>query len=116
MSEKPRRTRRRWSLDEKRLIVAQTLVAGSSVSRVARRYDVNANMVFKWIRDPRFNVGCDEPDFLPVEVSPGVMPSVCSRPDNRCRIKISLANGHRLEIDGGFDTEAIILLARGLSG
>jgi hypothetical protein len=22
---------------------------------VARRYDVNANLIFKWLRDPRFN-------------------------------------------------------------
>jgi len=116
MSDKPRRTRRRWSHEEKRRIVAQTLVPGSSVSQVARRYDVNATMVFKWIRDPRFNIGCNEPDFLPVEVSSGTLPLVRSRPDDRCRIKITLANGHRLEIDGGFDAEAIILLARGLSG
>jgi len=116
MSDKPRRSRRRWSVEEKRQIVSQTLVPGSSVSGVARRYDVNANMVFKWIRDPRFNVGRDEPDFLPVEVSSGTLPLVRSRPDDRCRIKITLSNGHRLEIDGGFDAEAIILLARGLSG
>ncbi len=33
----------------KRRIVAQTRVPGVSVSQVARRYDVNANMVFKWL-------------------------------------------------------------------
>jgi transposase len=49
-----RRRRRRWDDDEKRQIVAQTQVPGVSVSRVGRRYDVNANLVFKWLRDPRF--------------------------------------------------------------
>ncbi len=49
-----RRKRRLWDDDEKRRIVAQTRVPGVSVSQVARRYDVNANLVFKWLRDPRF--------------------------------------------------------------
>lgn len=44
-----RRRRRFWNDDEKRWIVAQTRVAGVSVSQVARRYYVNANMVFKGI-------------------------------------------------------------------
>ena len=56
---------------EKRRIVAQTRVPGVSVSQVARRYDVNANMVFKWLRDPRFMPSADDlPSFLPVEVLP----------------------------------------------
>ncbi len=49
-----RRKRRLWDDDEKHRIVAQTRVPGVSVSQVARRYDVNANLVFKWLRDPRF--------------------------------------------------------------
>jgi transposase len=40
------RKRRIWSDDEKRMICAQTRVAGVSVSQVARRYDANANLVF----------------------------------------------------------------------
>lgn len=33
---------------ERRAIVEETLVPGASVSRVARRHDVNANQVFRW--------------------------------------------------------------------
>ena len=40
-----KRRRRIWEDDEKRRIVAQTRVPGVSVSQVARRYDVNANIV-----------------------------------------------------------------------
>ena len=50
------RMRRRSSQDEKRRIVAQTLIPGVSVSQVARRYDVNTNLVFTWRRDPRLRV------------------------------------------------------------
>src|SRR5258708_14693037 len=38
--------RRRRSLEEKRRIVEETLEAGASVARVARRHGVNANEVF----------------------------------------------------------------------
>ncbi len=66
-----KRERRFWSEAEKRRIVAQTRVPGVSVSRVARRYDVNANLVFRWLRDPRFSGGDDDAArFLPVEVVP----------------------------------------------
>jgi transposase-like protein len=41
-----RRKRRVWTSDEKRMVCAQTRVPGVSVSQVARRYDVNANLVF----------------------------------------------------------------------
>ena len=42
------RRRRLWSEEEKRRIVAETLQPGASVSVVARRHDVNANMLFTW--------------------------------------------------------------------
>ena len=59
------RTRRRWSEEEKRQIVAQTLVPGMSVSQVARRYDVNANLVFTWRRDPRLRPAVEEVSLRP---------------------------------------------------
>ena len=45
-----RRRRRLWSDEEKRRIVAEAAQPGASVSVVARRHDVNANMVFTWRR------------------------------------------------------------------
>ena len=44
------RGRRRWTAEEKRRIVEETGVPGSSVSVVARRHDINANLLFKWKR------------------------------------------------------------------
>jgi len=40
--------RRRRTVEEKRRIVEETLEAGASVARVARRHAVNANQVFYW--------------------------------------------------------------------
>lgn len=116
-----RRKRRKWSTEEKRRIVAQTKVPGVSVPQVARRYDVNNNMIFKWVRDPRYNSeveGAPEAlNFLPVEVTPS-LPAV--EPEQQCSeaqstIKILLVTGHRLEISGAFDSDTVVRLVRGLS-
>jgi transposase-like protein len=40
--------RRQYKLEFKRRIVEETFVPGASVSIVARRHDVNANMLFGW--------------------------------------------------------------------
>jgi len=49
LDETPKReARRRRSVEEKRRIVEETLEAGASVARVARRHAVNANQVFYW--------------------------------------------------------------------
>lgn len=44
------RKRQRRTLEQKRQIVAETLVLGASVARVARAHGVNANQVFLWRR------------------------------------------------------------------
>jgi transposase len=48
--ERVRRRRRAWSEEEKKRIVAETLEPGASVSTVARRHDINANLLFTWRR------------------------------------------------------------------
>lgn len=49
-----------WSEEEERRSVGRTLTPGVSVSQVARRYDVNTNLVFTWRRDSRLRPA-DEP-------------------------------------------------------
>jgi transposase len=46
--ELARETHRQYSLDLKRRIVEETFVPGASVSIVARRHNVNSNMIFSW--------------------------------------------------------------------
>lgn len=110
-----KRQRRHWSDDEKCRIVAQAHAPGVSVSQVARRYDVNANLVFKWLRDPRFCVRKEEVEaFLPVEIVADPAASPCSLCASSGTIEIVLRNGHRLSISGAFDPDAICRLVRGL--
>lgn len=116
-----RRKRRKWSDEEKIRIVAQTRVPGVSVPEVAHRYDLNTNMIFKWIRDPRYSAGSDnEPEalsFLPVEVPQNSFTAERAHEPSAVpgSIKIVLANGHHLEISGTFDTDAVVRLVCGLS-
>jgi transposase len=113
-----RRKRRIWSDDEKRLIVGQTRVPGVSVSQVARRYDVNANLVFKWLRDPRFQAVDEDAVFLPVEVSQVPAPAIdrLSGPEVAdASIELELPGGHRLILSGAFDPDRVVRLVRGLT-
>lgn len=68
--------KRFWSDEEKRSICRQTRAPGVSVAQVARRYAMNSNLIFTWLRDPRFTPAeVDAPGdsgdsnlFLPVEI------------------------------------------------
>ncbi len=87
-----RRKRRSWSDEEKRSICLQTLAPGVSVSQVARRYAMNDNQIFNWLKDVRFAPSPDETDtavFLPIEVcgEPNPLPSVLE-PDTVCRSQV----------------------------
>ena len=85
MGTNKRRRHRAWPESLKREIVSATLLPGSSVSRVARRYDVNANQVFAWRR--RYRDVASEPAalrLLPVTVTPdhprGTVPAGSAAP------------------------------------
>jgi len=116
-----RRTKRLWTDDEKRSICFQTAAPGVSVAQVAQRYAINANLIFKWRRDPRYAPspaaapGLSEGSrFLPVEiVADATKPLAAPVADNP--IEIDLAGGHRMRISGGYDPEALARLIRGLS-
>jgi len=105
--------RRYWSDEEKRRIVAETLVSGASVSEIALKHGVNANLVFTWRRDPRFDGVLDEERFLPVMVEAGdqaapVDSSVSGRMD------IELGCGTLLRVDRSVDGRALARVLRAL--
>jgi len=122
-----KRARRTWSDDEKRSICLQTLAPGVSAALVARRYAMNANLIFKWLKDPRFqpdDLEIEKSAFLPVEIStepeatlPTVSQSMAVRDSysrSDPRIEITTAEGHRLTVEGDFDGDALARLLKGL--
>jgi len=64
------RARRQFSDDFKRQVVAEIEPGRTSVSVVARRHDINANLLFRWRDDPRY--AFQEQSFLPVEINTAV--------------------------------------------
>ena len=126
-----RRTKRLWTDEEKLSICLQTTAAEVSVAQVARRYALNANMIFKWLRDARYaprsaHSALDAPVFLPIEIvnptrpEPAlpILPSTIlpESPLPGCLLEIEIAGGHRLRVSGAYDPEALARLLRSLSG
>lgn len=82
---------------------------------------MNANLIFKWLRDPRYAAGPSlapslpaEPRFLPVEIVVEAQ-APATAPVANDHIEIELVGGHRMRINGSHDPEALARLIRGLS-
>jgi len=61
--------RRRWRLEEKLQIVAETEQPGSGVAEIARRYEISRGLLWNWRSQVRRGVLRPEPPpiFLPVQ-------------------------------------------------
>src|SRR5258708_24988105 len=110
-----RRRNRSWPEELKREIVAATLAPGSSVSIVARHYDVNANQVFSWRRryreESRLPAATPAPQLVPVTIT-AEPAAVAAQPSSLAEmIEIDIAGKYRVHIGTGFDKHA---LRRGL--
>jgi transposase len=120
--------RRRWTLDEKQRIVAESYAAPRQVSATARRNGLSASQLFTWRRlaqDGRLEeadrgttfapilVGDDSSRRslpLPPEQPEGADPSLSSQayvPAVPGRIEIVLMRGHRVIVDNGVDAAVL---------
>ena len=115
-SAKERRRYRRWSAEAKRSICLETRAPGVSVAQVAQLHAVNANLIFKWLRDPRFASAPmleAAPVFLPVQLRDDGASEVAAESaaaDRDGQVEVVLASGHRLTACGAFDGEAVARL------
>jgi transposase len=99
------RARRSRSAEEKRAIVAETMVDGESVSSVARRHGINANMLFTWRKRFRLEdaaaTGPEAPGFLPVAIKD---PAPVQVPADRLVVELDFESGARLRIFSAADS------------
>jgi transposase len=60
--------RRRWSVEDKLRIVAETEQPGSGIAEIARRYEISRGLLWNWRSQVRRGVLSPEPEpvFLPV--------------------------------------------------
>ena len=106
-----RRRNRSWPDGLKREIVAATFAPGSSVSIIARQYDVNANQVFSWRRryrdDPRPPAAPPAPQLIPVMIT-AEQDAVATPPSTVAeKIEIDVAGKYRVRIGGVVDGQAL---------
>jgi transposase len=129
--------KRVWSDDEKRTIFAQTLTPGVSVARVARRYSMNANLIFKSLKDPQFSREESGPFpkecmalagvFLSIEIEASCLESptalarmndVVADPepaDLAQRVDIALSDGRRILVEGPTSLASVVGQMQGLT-
>jgi transposase len=109
-SLREQRRHRSWPEELKREIVAASLEPGSSVSVVARRYDVNANQVFAWRK--RYRGKATPPaalQLMPVTVTPD-RPIEPAPVQASKLIEIELAGGCRVRVGNGVKASTLRLV------
>lgn len=97
--------RRLWPDALKRQIVAETRIAGASVSVVARRYGVCENLVFTWRR--RFEAGSANGEGRLVPVAVGQVPTLPLSAPTGGTVEVELVSGARIRISGAVDGAAL---------
>ena len=114
-----KRRRRVRPEDEKRRIVAETYELGASVSAVARRHDLNANLLFSWRRvmGRVAPVSADEPTrFVPAVIGTEVeAASTPVPPPPAGAMEIVLVDGDRVIVDRTVDRAALARVIEALS-
>lgn len=112
----PRGRRRFYTAEEKARVVEECSRPGASVSQVARRYDINANLVFTWRRQLRRPLArmVEGPALVAVELvdeapawdapAAPVLTDASPGPD---LIEVVLVDGVRLRLGAGFDERAL---------
>lgn len=113
------RRRRFWSSDEKRRMIAESFRRGASVSKVAQRYGVNANLLFTWRRrDARSAAsgGTQPLELVPVRVADERSPAApVAAPGPIGRMEIVLAAGERILVGADVDAAALARVVKALS-
>lgn len=110
------RRRRSWTRDEKRRIVEESLQEGASIAEVARRHELNANLLFTWRRklgvEP--SVRNDPMPILPVTIA-RELTTERDCPDAAGQMEIVLAEGDRILVWADVETAALSRVLKALS-
>jgi transposase len=106
------RRNKRWPAAPKREIVAATYLPGSSVSVVARQYDVNANQVFRWRRlaetsGSTASSSSSSSGLVPVTITPELDDKPAPAPTHSDTIEIEVGGNCRIRVGSGFDGRAL---------
>jgi transposase len=100
--------RRRWSGEQKRAIVAESLAPGAVVREIARRVEIGTGQIYRWRRELGGGKG-----FAPVVIAP-------VEDDARCptapAIEIEFAGKARMRIPASIPAGLAAAVVKALSG
>jgi transposase len=109
--------RRRWTIEQKQTIAAQSLAPGASPTNVARLHGISTGQLYMWRQaleaaQPSVAIG----RFARIEVAPQpVAPiAVPARPPGL--IEITLSDGTMVRVDAGIDPRALRRVLSALRG
>ena len=102
--------RRRWRLEEKLRIVAETEQPGASFAAVARRHEISRGLLWNWRQQVRRGALMVEPMpmFVPVQITPhpplmlpSPSPAQVTSPAEDARVEITLPDGTCVRVGTG---------------
>lgn len=112
-------TRRAWTREQKRAILAEAKNPATTISAVARRHGLASSLLFRWRRDvldeQRATALAPQPAFVPLSLPSPVATASCERPPTGM-IEIELAGGHRLRVDASIDVAVLRSVIEALVG
>lgn len=106
--------RRRWTLEEKLRIVAESFSGPRQVSCVARRHGVRANVLFLWrrlYREGKLGAPKDEREFVPAVIAAEAGMAAGLPLTGSGRIEIVLSEPRRLIVVGADAADIARLIA-----
>ena len=112
------RRRRTWSADQKQRIIAESFAPGASVAEVARRYGLNANMLFTWRRRGRRAGGGNDGEpakIVPMRVVEAMSTAIGTAPGSMGRMEIVLVGGERIIVGPDVDATALARIIKALA-
>ena len=102
------RRRRKWSVEEKLRIVAESELPGVAPVDVAHRYDISTGLLYTWKRmaEGRPARSGEPVALVPVHVAEP-QSALRGRPPRAARLEIGLPGGIKLKVDSGVDPETL---------
>jgi transposase len=112
-------TRRAWTSEQKRAILAEAKNPATTISAVARRHGIAPSLLFRWRRealDAEHAAALPpQPPFVPLSLPVPANAAVCERPGTGM-IEIELVGGHRLRADASIDITVLRSVIEALVG
>ena len=109
--------RRRWSIEQKQEIVAESLGPDTTPTEVARKHAISSGLLYTWrqqLLGAQIAPRLEAPDRMPMELPESTAPTSLPRPEGL--IEIVLPDGVTLRVDAQVDGRALRRVLGALEG